>query len=216
MPDEGSARTRVLVGDSHAPTRAGLRLALERGGLSVCAEVDEADAAVEAAERERPQICLLDVRMFGGGIAAAARITAKLPEAAVVMLAAAEDELELFDALRAGASGYLLKDTDPDRVPAILCGVLRGEAALSRRLAARVIAEFRARGQRHLAIADAAGVTLTGREGEVLDLMLQGLETGDIAQRLYIAPGTVRTHVAAVLRKLHVSDREAALRLLRR
>jgi len=215
MRDEGCGLIRVLVGDSHAPTRAGLRLALERGGLAVCAEVDEADAAVEAAERERPQVCLLDVRMFGGGIAAAARITARLPETAVVMLAAAEDDLELFDALRAGASGYLLKDIDPDRVPAILRGVLRGEAALSRRLAAHVIAEFRARGRRHFAIADAAGVTLTGREGEVLDLMLQGLETGDIARRLYIAPGTVRTHVAAVLRKLHVPDREAALRLLR-
>jgi DNA-binding NarL/FixJ family response regulator len=216
MPEESSGRIRVLVGDSHAPTRVGLRLALERGGVSVCAEVDDADAAVEAAERERPQVCLLDVRMFGGGIAAAARITAKLPETAVVMLAAAEDDLELLDALRAGASGYLLKDIDPDRVPAILRGVLRGEAALSRRLAARVIAEFRARERRHLAIAGAAGVTLTGRQGEVLDLMLQGLETGDIARRLYIAPGTVRTHVAAVLRKLHVSDREAALRLLRR
>jgi DNA-binding NarL/FixJ family response regulator len=213
--DEGSGHIHVLVADSHAPTRAGLRLALERGGFTVCAEVDDADAAVEAAERERPQVCLLDVRIGGGGIAAAAHITAKLPETAVVMLAAAEDDLELFDALRAGASGYLLKDINPDRVPAILRGVLRGEAALSRRLAARVITEFRARGRRQLAVAGAAGVTLTGREGEVLDLMLQGLETGDIARRLYIAPGTVRTHVAAVLRKLHVPDREAALRLLR-
>jgi len=214
--DERNGRICVLLADSHAPTRAGLRLALERGGFAVCAVAADADGAVEDAERERPQVCLLDVRLHGGGIAAAARITAKLPETAVVMLAAAEDDLDLFDALRAGASGYLSKDTNPERLPAILGGVLRGEAALSRRLAARVIAEFRARDRRQVAIADASGVALTGREGEVLDLMLQGLGTRDIARRLFIAPGTVRTHVAAVLRKLHVPDREAARRLLSR
>src|SRR4051794_28640403 len=112
MRGERNGRICVLVADSHAPTRAGLRLALEGGGFSVCAEAADADAAVEAAERERPQVCLLDVRIAGGGISAAARITARVPETAVVMLAATEDDLDLFDALRAGASGYLIKDTN--------------------------------------------------------------------------------------------------------
>jgi DNA-binding NarL/FixJ family response regulator len=95
--------------------------------------------------------------------------------------------------------------------------VLRGEAALSRRLVARLIDEFRERGDRkRLTIAGGRSVELTGRESEVLDLLLQGLSTLDIAGRLFISPGTVRTHVAAVLRKLQVPDREAAVRLLAR
>ena len=212
MRDESSGRIRVLVGDSHAPTRAGLRLALERGGLSVCAEVDEADAAVEAAERERPQICLLDVRMFGGGIAAAARITAKLPETAVVMLAAAEDDLELFDALRAGACGYLLKDIDPARLGPALEGVLAGEAALPRNLVTRLIEEFRTRDQRSVRTQGPLS-KLTSREWQTLDLMRQGLSTGEIAEQLVVSPVTVRTHVSAILRKLQVSDRQAAIHI---
>ena len=216
-PSRDGDPVRVLVADSHPPRREGLRLTLARGGFEVCAEADDADAAVEAALRVRPQLCLVDERLRGGGIAAAGRITSSLPESPVVVLAADESERGLFDALRAGASGYLLQDTNPERLPAVLRGVLRGEAALSRRLAARVIAEFRARGRRReLAVADAPAVTLTGRESEVLDLLLEGLGTAEIARRLFISPGTVRTHVAAVLRKLHVRDREAALRLLAR
>jgi DNA-binding NarL/FixJ family response regulator len=212
-----NGNVRILLADPHPPRREGLRLALQGDGFSVCAEAADADAAVAAALRERPQVCLLDARLPGGGISASARITAKLPETAVVVIAASEDDADLFDALRAGASGYLLQDTNPERLPAIVRGVLHGEAALSRRLAARVIAEFRARSRRReLAMADAPAVTLTGRESEVLDLLLEGLDTGEIARRLFIAPGTVRTHVAAVLRKLHVRDREAALRLLAR
>jgi DNA-binding NarL/FixJ family response regulator len=221
LPSRRHARNeggiRVLVADDHSPTRAGVKLALQRSGFSVCAEAIDAETAVAAALRERPEVCIVRAQMPGGGIAATARIVAKLPQTAVVVLAADEHESDLFDALRAGACGYLSEDTNPDRLPAILHGVLHGEAALSRRLAARLIDEFRERGRREqVTVPGGRTVTLTGREREVLDLLLQRLETNEIARRLFIGAGTVRTHVAAVLRKLGVPDREAALRLFGR
>jgi len=207
---------RVLVADDHPPTRAGVRIALERRGLYVCAEAADAETAVAAAFREHPDVCLLDLRIPGGGIAATAAITAKLPDTAVVVLADEPGDGDLFDALRAGAAGFLLKDTNPSRLADVLRGVLRGEAALPRRLVSRLMEEFRERGSRQsLEIPGGRAVELTGREWEVLELMRRGLATQEIAQRLFISPGTVRTHVAAILRKLRVPDREAALRLLR-
>jgi DNA-binding NarL/FixJ family response regulator len=131
------------------------------------------------------------------------------------MLTVSRDDADLFDALRAGALGYLLKDTDPDRLPYALKGVLEGEAALPRALVARVIDEFRERGRRRrLPLAKQRGVELTGREWEVLELMREDLTTAEIAERLFISQVTVRSHIAAVLKKLRVPDRKAALKLL--
>jgi two-component system, NarL family, nitrate/nitrite response regulator NarL len=206
---------RVLVADDDAPTREGLRLVLERGGLDVCAEAGDATSAVEAALRERPDICLLDLRIPGSGIAATAEITRKLPQTRVIVLTGSAADEDLFDSLRAGASGYLPKDIDPQRLPRALRAVQRGEAAIPRWLVARLIEEFRERGRRRrLPLEQRPAVELTGREWEVLDLLRQGLGTSEIASRLFIAEGTVRTHVAAVLRKLDVDDRVSAVRLL--
>ena len=107
----------VLIADDHPATRAGVRLALERGGFVVCAEVPDGPSAIEAALRERPDVCLLDINMPGNGIEATKAIVRQLPETAVVMLTVSRSDADLFDALRAGASGYLLKDTDPARLP---------------------------------------------------------------------------------------------------
>ncbi len=206
---------RVVVADDHVPTRAGVRLALEGHGFSVCAEAGDARAAVAAAVRERPDVCLLDIRMPGNGIAAAFEIKSALPDTAVVMLTVSRDDADLFDALRAGASGYLLKDLDPARLPFALRGVLDGEAALPRQLVARLIEEFRSRGRRkRLVIGAGRGVDLTEREWEVLELLREGARTAEIAERLFISQVTVRRHVSEILRKLRVSDRKAALRLL--
>jgi DNA-binding NarL/FixJ family response regulator len=205
----------VLLADDHAPTRAGVKGALEQAGFRVVAEASDAKGAVEAAERERPDVCLLDIQMPGNGISAAATISQKNTDTAVVMLTVSRDDNDLFDALRAGALGYLLKDTDPVRLPHALKGVLEGEAALPRALVARVIDEFRDRSRRRrLPIAHNKGVELTSREWEVLDLLRENLTTGEIAERLFISQVTVRSHVAAVLKKLHVTDRKAALKLL--
>ena len=210
-----SGPLRAVIADDHAPTRAGVRDALAAGGIAVVGEGATADAAVEAARRERPDVCLLDIHMPGGGIAAAGRITEELPGTRVVMLSVSRDDADVFAALKAGASGYLLKDMDPDRLPAALRGVLAGEAALPRTLVARVIEEFRGAERRPLPrFLKRRGVELTDREWQVLELLREELSTADIASRLGVSPVTVRRHVSAILAKLRVPDRKAMARLL--
>ena len=205
---------RVLVADDHDPTRYDVRTALEGDvRFSVCAEAADAPTAVEAAVRERPDLCLLDIRMPGGGVAAAWEISARLPETKVVMLTVSQDDRDLFAALRAGASGYLLKEMDPALLPEALARVLRGEAALDSSLLARVVAEFRDRSaRRRRPVADPSDTRLTSREWQVLELLRRGLSTSEIARRLVLSPVTVRTHVSSILRKLRVSDRKELMR----
>lgn len=205
---------RVLVADDHPATRAGVRSALEDGGFIVCAEVADGAAAIEAAVRERPDICLLDIHMPGSGIAAAAEISAQVPETAIIMLTVSQADEDLFAALRAGAAGYLLKDTNPARLPLALEGVLRGESAVPRVLVGRLIEEFRGRERRRrIPLVKQPNAKLTSREWEVLELMREGFSTADIADRLYISRVTVRSHIAAILHKLRVPDRRSALKL---
>src|SRR4051794_35067260 len=138
----------VVLADDHAPTRTGVREVLERAGFRVLAEAGDADGAVAAVERERPDVCLLDVSMPGNGIAAATRIAKLDPRVAVVMLTVSRDDHDLFDSLRAGALGFLLKDTDPERLGPALPGGLAGAAGLPRGLVARLSGALRARGRR--------------------------------------------------------------------
>jgi len=210
----GRKSFRVLVADDHAPTRDDVRLALEEDArFSVCAEAADAPTAVEAATRERPDLCLLDVGMAGGGVAAAWEISARLPETKIVMLTVSQEDRDLFASLRAGASGYLLKDMDPAELPHALAGVLRGEAALAPSLLARVVAEFRDRSaRRRTPLSDGSSAPLTSREWQVLELLRRGLSTSAIARRLVLSPVTVRTHVNSILRKLRVRDREELIR----
>lgn len=206
---------RVLIADDHPPTRAGVRQALEADGLVVVAEVADGPKAVAAALETSPDVCLLDIHMPGGGVRAAYEITGARPDTSVVMLTASRDDEDLFDALRAGASGYLLKDMDPDRLSAALRGVMAGEAALPRSLALKVIQQLQSPARRRLRpVKDSPVTRLTSRETEVLDMMASGLSTEEIATRLFIGKVTVRTHVANVLKKLRVKDREAAVALL--
>jgi DNA-binding NarL/FixJ family response regulator len=184
-----------------------LRLALESAGCFVCAEAADAAGAVEAALRERPDVCLLDAGLPDSGITAATAIAASLPDTSVVMFGQPSNDAELFAALQAGASGYLSRDIDPDGLVIALRRVRAGEAALSRTLVARLIEELRRKRLSRLR-------GLTAREVEVLELMYQGLKTAEIAERLFLARVTVRTHIASILRKLGVPDRQAAIRLL--
>ena len=205
----------VVVADDHAPTRAGVQSSLEGRGFSVVAAVGNAHAAVEATLDARPDVCVLDVHMPGNGIAAAAEIGRELPDVAVVMLTVSGDDEDLFAALKAGASGYLLKDMDPDRLPDALRGVVAGEAALPRTLVARLVHEFRAAERRpSLPIVRRRGARLTSREWEVLELLREQLPTSGIAERLSVSPVTVRRHVSSILAKLRVPDRRAMQRLL--
>ncbi len=206
---------RVLIADDHPYTRAGVRMALEQDGFVVCAEVDNAPDAVRQATATHPDVALLDIQMPGNGITAAGQITVLLPQVAVVMLTVSQADRDLFAALRAGARGYLLKDIEPSRLPQALRGVLAGEAALPRTLAARLMEEFRVReAQPRRRLLGRRRVQLSDREWETLELLHEGLSTKQIAERLYVTPATVRSHVSALLRKLHVSSRSEAVGLL--
>lgn len=209
-----SEAPRVLLADDHAPTRAGVRMALEQGGIEVCAEASDAAQAVEAALREHPDVCLLDVRMPGGGTSAASTISARLPSTAVVMLSVSAADEDLFESLRRGAVGYLLKDMDPAQLPAAVRAALEGEAPLGGMLASRLVDEFRHRPPRREPVTRATpGALLTNRESEVLDLLCQRAGTAEIAERLFLSPVTVRRHISTIARKLGVSSREELVQL---
>ena len=206
---------RVVLADAHETTLAGLKLSLAGRGFSIVGEATTAAGALDIALEERPDLCLLDVDIPGDAMEAAARLNSDLPGTGVVMLAAAEDDENLFAALRAGAQGYLLKSMDADRLSHALRGVVAGEAALPRTLVTRLIEEFRSRQQRRNApVLRELGVELTEREWEVLEMLREDLSTKAMADRLAISPVTVRRHVSALLHKLGVPDREAAARLL--
>lgn len=192
-----------------------VRQALERTGeFHVCVEAADAASAVEGAKREHPDVCLIDINMPGNGIAAAAQITAALPDTSVVMLTVSRQDEDLFDALRAGASGYLLKGIDEDAIGDALLRVLAGEATLPGTLVARLVDEFRDREGRRVALPESQAARLTGREWDVLELMRKGARTSEISERLFVSPTTVRTHISSILRKLGVPTREAAIKLL--
>jgi two-component system nitrate/nitrite response regulator NarL len=205
---------RVLIADDHVPTRLSIRVALEGDGFVVCAEEDTASGAVAAALRDPPDLCLLEVEMPGGGIEAAATIRATLSKTPVVMLSRSDDDDDVFAALQAGASGYLLKGMNPSRLGPTLVGVMRGEAALPRELTARLIREFRARTRRETALVRRGKNELTRREWEVLDCLCEGLSTRRTAERLFISQTTVRRHVGSILGKLEVANRQAAVDLV--
>ena len=204
----------VVIADDHAPIRAAIRAALTTDGFDVLGEAPNARSAVELAVEHRPHVCLLDIHMPGSGVAAAAEISTALSETTVVMLTYSRADEDLFDSLRAGARGYLLKDMNPDRIGAALRGVLAGEAALPRALVAKVLDEFRATSKRKLFMKQRRVAELTSREWEIMELLREGLSTEEVARRLFISPGTVRVHVSSVLKKLRTSDRAEALRML--
>jgi DNA-binding NarL/FixJ family response regulator len=213
--------TSVVLADDHPPTRTGVRAALESHGFRVVAEAEDAAGAIEAAAVHRPAICVLDLFMPGQGINACRRIRAELPATKIVVLTVSEEDTDLFEALRAGADGYLLKTMSADRLAQALRGVLQGEAAMPRKLVTRVIEEFRVRPQRlrpyrvgmrgHPVIAQ-----LSERELDVVELLLRGMTTSAVARELRISEVTVRRHVSSVVRKAGAADRRTALAALRR
>lgn len=204
---------RVLIADDHAPTRDDVRRALDEGGLTVCAEAADAAHAVQLALETRPDICLLDVRMPGGGVAAAWEIAARLPTTKVVMFTVSEADGDLFRALRAGAVSYLLKDIDLTVLPLALRDVAEGRAAIPPELVARMVTQFHSSDPRFRTteIGMELGPRLTSREWDVLAGLAEGLSTRDIARRLQLKQSGVRAHISAVVQKLGVKDRREAV-----
>jgi DNA-binding NarL/FixJ family response regulator len=204
----------VVLADDHPVIRHGVRLALSRGGFRVVAEAADGEQAVEAVLRLRPDVCLLDISMPVDGIEAATRIAEARVATRVVMLTVSDRTEDVIAALRAGAVGYLPKDTHPDRLPAALCGVLKGEAALPRTLVGRVLDELRGFTAEIADPVRVGEVQLTGRESEIMRLLHSGRSTIEISELLSLSPITVRRHISTGVAKLGVADRQAAIQTL--
>jgi len=209
----GTAPT-VVIADDHSVIRLGVRMALARGGFEVVAEAASRDGAISEVLRMQPDLCLLDISMPGGGVEAAQKLAELAPRTALVMLTASDSADDVLAALRAGAIGYLTKDTSPDRLPAALLGVLKGEAAFPRALFGRVLRESRGFGAASPHPVRVGEVVLTARESEILRLLDSGLRTVEVGEMLTLSPITVRRHVSSAVAKLGVADRQAALRAI--
>jgi DNA-binding NarL/FixJ family response regulator len=201
---------RVVVADDQALVRVGCRTLLEaEDDIEVVAEADTGLAAVKAVQATRPEVVLMDVRMPGlDGLEATGRITADpvLADVRVLILTTFEIDEYVFEALRAGASGFLLKDAEPGDLVRAVRVVAGGEALLSPTVTRRLIAEFVARPERRAA-SPASLEALTDREREVLSHIATGLSNDELAETLVISPATVRTHINRVMTKLAARDR---------
>ena len=206
-------RAHVLIAAERLPTRVGLRLALEPEAR--CSEASDAQSAVDAAVRDRPDVCLLGLDPSGQRLRALNEIVARVPSAAVILLTSKLDEDEFMAAVRAGASGYLTQSLDPARLPHVVRGALRGEPAVPRKFVSRLLDELMTRERRRsVVLADRGRVSLTTREWEVVERLLRSSSTSQIATELGVAPVTVRRHVGSVERKLGVSTRAEVVALL--
>jgi DNA-binding NarL/FixJ family response regulator len=208
---------RVVLADAQPAFRVGVRCALEERGFVVAAEAANAGDAVAAVVRERPDICLMDVGLPGSAIRGAREITVRSPDTRIAMLAVTTDPGEVFEALRAGAVGYIDKDISPGRLAVMLRAVADGDAALlPRALASDLIAAVRDRvdGRRRARVG--SDCDLTDREWDVADLLCSDMTTAQIARRLGVAEVTVRRHISQIKQKLRVSDRRTARQLLTR
>jgi DNA-binding NarL/FixJ family response regulator len=204
----------VLIADDDITHRHTVREALEAHGFAVVGEASDAAAAIGAATRLRPDICLIEIELPLEGLAAVGRIAKASPETMVVVLSRSQDPEDVVTAFTRGASGYLLKEIGGERLASTLRSAYRGEPPLSRSLVPYLVDEIRRGSVRRLTL-PAGPVTLTPREWEVGELLREGRSTSDIAETLGVSPITVRRHVGLLLNKLGAKNREDAVRLLR-
>jgi DNA-binding NarL/FixJ family response regulator len=201
---------RVVLADDQALVRAGFRVLLENtADIAVAGEAANGAEALSLARRERPDVVLMDIRMpVMDGLEATRRIVsdAALASVHVVILTTFELDEYVFEALRAGASGFLLKDIDPDDLRQAIRVVANGEALLSPSVTRRLIAEFVAQPDRRPLGAERLAV-LTEREREVVALVAAGLSNQEIGERLFMSPATAKTHVNRAMAKLEARDR---------
>jgi DNA-binding NarL/FixJ family response regulator len=210
-----SPTTRLLLAEADTPTRMGIRLVLTRCGFEIAAEARDADGAVEAACRERPDMALVAADIPGDGISAARTIAARIPGIRIVVLTSRQDGEELVAAVLAGASGYLGKDMSPSRLPLVLKSILGGEAALPRRFTVDVLEALRRRDARRARVVGQTRRSVTDRQWDILNLLADGRSTAEMARRLGISEITARRHISSALAKLGLTDRAAAIALLR-
>jgi DNA-binding NarL/FixJ family response regulator len=195
----------VLVADDHPLFRKGLRALLDSlPGVEVVGEATDGNEAVRLAEKLRPRLVLLDLRMPGGDGLTAIRRLADVPDLHILVVTMFEDDDSVFAALRAGARGYVLKDTDDEEMTRAILAVGHGEAIFSPAIASRIVAFFAGRNTAPLP-------ALTASEHNVLQLMARGRSNEAIAAELNLSPKTVRNYVSSVFGKLHVASRAEAI-----
>jgi DNA-binding NarL/FixJ family response regulator len=204
---------RLLVVDDHALFRRALANLLgNEPGFEVVGEAGDGAEAVSKAQALRPDLILMDIHMPGtDGLEATRQIVRALPATRVVILTVSEEDKDLFEAIKSGAHGYLLKTVEPEGLCALLRGVFRGEAPLSRATAAKILKQF-ARPEAS-APGAAGGEDLTAREKEVLAHVASGLTNKEIGSKLAIAENTVKNHLKSILAKLHLDNRVQAAAL---
>ena len=207
---EERARWSAVVADDKGPSRRALSDALRRAGIVVVAEAFDGTEAVELARYHEPDLVIMDVAVSGlDAIAATRRITDEQPGVVVILLTSAEKEDLGVLGLRVGAAGFLTTDLHPDALVRAILGALRGEAAIPRSLAMRLVEQIRGEtpsGQ-HLR---PVGGPLTARQWQVLDLLCEGRTTDEIAATLTVSSETVRSHIKGIFRRLNVRSREEA------
>ena len=205
---------RVLLADDQALIRAGFRVLVDAAeDLQVVGEATDGRQAVDLARSERADVVLMDIRMPGvDGLEATRRISADedLAGVKVIILTTFESDEYVYQALRAGASGFLVKDTEPAELIQAVRVVARGDALLSPSVTRRLITDIASRPERSLAGDQASGKILAGltdREREVMALVAEGLSNDEIAARLFLSPLTAKTHVSRIMTKLNARDR---------
>jgi len=206
---------RVLLADDHALFREGLAgIISAQPDMQVVGEADDGLEAIIKAGELKPDLILMDIQMPGcDGLEATYRIKKELPETVIIMLTVRDDEEMLFEAIKNGAQGYLLKSIRSREMLEMLRGSLRGEAAISPVMAGRMLEEFRRLSQQAPGESSSETDKLTHREQEVLSLVAQGLSDKEISVQLSISLYTVKSHLRNILSKLQVSSRREAARL---
>ena len=215
--DEGSATTNesitVVIADDHALFRRGLTMVLEsEPDIEVVGEANDGHEVVALAEKHMPDLVLMDVRMPGrGGIDAAQAIKDAVPHTKILMLTISDEEEDLYDAIKVGASGYLLKEISIEEVADSIRQVNAGQSLISPSMASKLLTEFAAMARKDEEKQQMPTPRLTDREMEVLTLVAQGLNNRDIAKELFISENTVKNHVRNILEKLHLHSRMEAV-----
>lgn len=208
---------KILLVDDHALFLEGLKNLLSARGFTIAGVAHDGVQALEQARALRPDVILMDIRMPRcDGLTATRLIKAELPDIKIVMLTTSEEDHDLFEAIKSGAVGYLLKSLEGEPFFALLNGLERGEAALPGALAARVLQEFAALSRHTGDTAAESPPSLTAREHQILALVVQGLTYKEIGQVLSLSEHTIKYHMGDVLRRLHLKNREQAIAYARR
>jgi two-component system NarL family response regulator len=209
----GGEVIRVLIADDQALFRRGLFVVLgTEDDIEVVAEAENGEQAVARAAELAPDVVLMDVRMPKvSGIEAAAQISALLPTTKILMLTVSDEEDDLYEAIKSGANGYLLKEISVEEVAEAIRAVVLGQSLISPSMASKLLNEFNSLARRAAQQEQLPTPVLTSRELEVLKLVAKGMSNRDVAEELFISENTVKNHVRNILEKLHLHSRMEAV-----